>query len=92
MYDPTACNTSDAGWMQLTDVGGLPNCEGGYDGVFDMSGNVWEWTNSCNGQGECQRRGGSLFSNGPNARCGIDSLRPRDFRADSQGFRCCSSN
>lgn len=92
MYDPTACNTSDAGWNQLTDVGGLPNCEGGYDGIFDMSGNVWEWTNSCNDQNECQRRGGSWFSNGPNARCGIDSLRARNFRADSQGFRCCDSN
>jgi hypothetical protein len=91
MYDPTACNTSDAGWMQLTDVGGLPNCVGGYDGIYDMSGNVWEWTNSCNEQGECQRRGGSLFSNGPNARCAIDSLRARDFRADSQGFRCCDT-
>ena len=91
MYDPTACNTSDAGWNQLTDVGGLPNCEGGFDGLFDMSGNVWEWTNSCNDQNECQRRGGSLFSNGPNSRCGIDSLRTRDYRADSQGFRCCDS-
>jgi sulfatase modifying factor 1 len=89
MYDSSACNTIDAGWNQLTDVGGLPNCQGGYEGIFDMSGNVWEWTNSCNDLGECQRRGGSLFSNGPNARCAIDSVRPRDFREDSQGFRCC---
>jgi hypothetical protein len=91
MYDPTACNTSDAGWNQLTDVAGLPNCEGGYDGIFDMSGNVWEWTNSCNDQDECQRRGGSRFSNGPNSRCAIDSLRPRNLRDESQGFRCCGS-
>ncbi|MFO7567066.1 MAG: SUMF1/EgtB/PvdO family nonheme iron enzyme [Enhygromyxa sp.] len=89
-YDPSACNTQDAEWEQLTDVGGLPTCEGGYPGVFDMSGNVWEWTNACNDQGECRRRGGSMYSNAVNARCGIDSVRSRDFRADSQGFRCCS--
>jgi formylglycine-generating enzyme len=91
-YDPNACNTQDAEWGQLTDVGGLPTCQGGYDGIYDMSGNVWEWTNSCNDQNECRRRGGSLYSNAVNARCGIDSVRSRDYRADSQGFRCCADN
>ncbi len=91
-YDPNACNTIDAGLGDLVEVGSLATCEGGYSGLFDMSGNVWEWTNACNDQGECRRRGGSHFSDGPTSRCGLDSVRARDFRANGQGFRCCDSN
>jgi len=91
LYDSDACNTIDAGFEQRTDVGSLPDCEGGYPGIYDMSGNVWEWTNACNDQDDCRRRGGSYFSDANTTRCFIDSLRARDFRNNNQGFRCCET-
>ncbi|MCA9681947.1 MAG: SUMF1/EgtB/PvdO family nonheme iron enzyme, partial [Myxococcales bacterium] len=46
-YDPSACNGDDAAQDGLWPVGSMPSCEGGVTGLFDMSGNVWEWTNAC---------------------------------------------
>ncbi|MCA9687728.1 MAG: SUMF1/EgtB/PvdO family nonheme iron enzyme, partial [Myxococcales bacterium] len=45
-YDPVRCNGED-GVADLLPVGAEGPCEGGYAFLFDMSGNVWEWTNAC---------------------------------------------
>ncbi|KIG12951.1 hypothetical protein DB30_00907 [Enhygromyxa salina] len=97
LYVGDSCNTMDADFGQRTPVGSIASCEGGYAGLFDMSGNVWEWTNACDNdpmvpvdQQECRRRGGSYFSAGATTRCGIDSVRPRNQRNSSVGFRCCN--
>ncbi len=41
------------------------NCEGGYSGLYDMSGNVAEWEDSCTGTSggtdQCLSRGGSYL-------------------------------
>ena len=95
LYNPDACNTLDFGAEELVEVGSLPDCEGGLAGIFDMSGNVWEWTNACNDVGEqdqddeCRRRGGSYFSGINITQCGVDSIRPRGDRNPGVGFRCC---
>jgi formylglycine-generating enzyme required for sulfatase activity len=97
-YNGDACNTMDAGLGSRIGVGSLLTCEGGYPGVFDMSGNVWEWTNSCDDDGMlapneqmCRQRGGSYFSTDVTSRCGSDSLKARSHRNVNLGIRCCSA-
>ncbi|MFV8754298.1 formylglycine-generating enzyme family protein [Nannocystaceae bacterium ST9] len=97
-YDPLACNGLDAGFEQLIQVGSLADCEGGYPGIFDMAGNVWEWENSCipnpmvMPQSElCQQRGGSYFSDSLSMLCSADTPRARNFRNHNVGFRCCDT-
>jgi formylglycine-generating enzyme required for sulfatase activity len=94
-YDKTKCNTQGNG---PTDVGWYVDCVGGYPGLFDMSGNVQEWEDSCNnGAGEaasddgCAFRGGAFFT-GKGSGCALDPQRigSRDFVAGDVGFRCCS--
>lgn len=46
-FDAKACNGQGPGVGDTVPVGTTPTCEGGYAGVFDLSGNVAEWINSC---------------------------------------------
>ncbi|MDX2021520.1 MAG: MopE-related protein [Deltaproteobacteria bacterium] len=83
----TACKTADLG------------SENGEQAVFDMSGNVSEWTEDCpgtlSGRNIYTIRGGDFTSDYYN---GISSLRcnftavgvPLDYKHPSTGFRCCS--
>jgi len=96
-YKKFACNGDEQGVDAVVPVGSLLDCEGGVDGVWDMSGNLWEWTNACAEEPgiepwehDCQRRGGSFHSSTDLMRCGVDSRRHRGYREDSTGFRCCS--
>ncbi|NVB42898.1 SUMF1/EgtB/PvdO family nonheme iron enzyme [Pseudenhygromyxa sp. WMMC2535] len=95
-YEPEACNGGDAGLDDLQAVGSMASCEGGLSGLFDMSGNVWEWTDACEVSGgdfdtPCRRRGGSRHSDEDNLRCAVNSTRPRSDRDNAVGFRCCVS-
>jgi formylglycine-generating enzyme required for sulfatase activity len=67
----------------------------GYEGVYDMSGNVREWEDSCNGsmgkEDRCRLRGGSFYTDADYLRCdgGVDGSR--GDRCEEIGFRCCSA-
>ena len=80
---------------QTVAAGSLGSCvtsANGYAGVYDLSGNVREWEDSCTGSGPmatCRLRGGAFWDQGPLA-CGRDDGDQRASAALYVGFRCCS--
>lgn len=80
----------------MRDVKELTTCEGGYPGLFDMSGNAWEWEDSCDADGadpaktSCSIRGGD-FSEGPSTMGCASSVSQDRIGPGRFGFRCCSN-
>jgi formylglycine-generating enzyme required for sulfatase activity len=96
-YDAQTCNGGDYGadGVGPEPVGSIASCVGGYPGIYDMSGNVWEWEDSCNGDaGEadlCRARGGAFGNGAEFHRCDWDAFSPaRNFNSGPTGIRCCS--
>ena len=103
-YDGTACVGADHGADRPTAVP-TASCQGGYDGVFDLSGNVSEWENSCAASSsfsdQCLYRGGSYLDldtgTSPTLLCNSGSAttpksvsKARSTRSKEIGFRCCA--
>lgn len=69
-------------------------CEGGYPGLFGMSGNVWEWEDSCNGtmgkDDSCLSRAGSFLGEVNDLACDSAYPRLRSNPFTDVGFRCCA--
>jgi formylglycine-generating enzyme required for sulfatase activity len=87
--------------VQTTDVlqpvGDATACHGSsapFDGVFDLSGNVGEWVDSCDAyvgaEDSCHRRGGSHISLVAELKCQDDSWSDRQQATGRIGFRCCA--
>jgi sulfatase modifying factor 1 len=102
-YSPDACIGSDSGFSRPAAVP-TPSCQGGYDGVFDMSGNVSEWEDSCAANSgltdQCLYRGGSyldldtgttptLLCNSGTSATPKAASKARSTRDKEIGFRCC---
>jgi formylglycine-generating enzyme required for sulfatase activity len=91
-------NTSDpSDDNQKAPVGSFADCEGGFPGIFDMQGNVNEWTDRCEpgvGTGEelCMARGGNTYGTADYWRCNnLVSKAPRNDPGSRQtGVRCCA--
>lgn len=100
-YDPAACAGTDGGSAGARPVGSMRRCEGGYAGLFDLSGNVSEWDDVCEsgvgagdqataGAGDaCSVRGGSAYFRGEMGCADVVGAR-RDTALVSVGFRCCA--
>jgi formylglycine-generating enzyme len=91
-YDGQSCNGKDKGIATTVAVGSLSTCQSsvsGYVGVYDLSGNVWEWEDSCSGG--CRVRGGSFsYSTILGLRCDHSNVVDRSSRESDIGFRRCS--
>jgi formylglycine-generating enzyme required for sulfatase activity len=92
--DKTACNIDSVHSNGPLPAGGSPKCEGGYDGIFDMVGNLQEWEDICSesdagaAKEMCRVRGGDFRDQGWNCRGTWPGTR--DSTVDWIGFRCCS--
>jgi formylglycine-generating enzyme required for sulfatase activity len=93
VYDRDACNGVERGAGDALPVGQLADCEGGYPGIFDLSGNIWEWEDACDGfdgASNCRMRGGSFNDVAFGLRCSADPIPGRLSHANDLGFRCCA--
>jgi formylglycine-generating enzyme required for sulfatase activity len=66
----------------------------GYSGVYDLSGNLTEWEDSCERHGGgvfCRQRGGPFRYGTSYLSCGSDAYYYSYETRDFVGFRCCSS-
>jgi formylglycine-generating enzyme required for sulfatase activity len=100
-YNPHFCNGYDY-WgsnskFATVPVGSLPNCQAPsgspYRGVFDLSGNVKEWEDHCDGLGQeanCRIRGGSSTNIRWDMTCPFGGNLSRNAPSFDTGFRCCS--
>jgi formylglycine-generating enzyme len=80
-------------------VGTMTSCTSstpGYTGIVDLSGNVWEWEDSCwtslGALDECRLRGGARGSNGTDGSMGCAFANSTWERGNANadfGFRCC---
>jgi formylglycine-generating enzyme required for sulfatase activity len=89
-YSGTTCN-GEAG--TTAPVASMPGCQSpttGYEGVYDLSGNVWEWEDSCKPD-YCRLRGGWFSHYDYSLRCDFDLFNAwGSSSGKSIGFRCCA--
>ncbi len=99
-HDPAACRGADEDMWAWIDVGSLSTCqspESEYAGIYDLSGNVMEWEDSCDADAgpddHCRVRGGSFNYSADGLRCdmGENLLFARSAYYVGVGFRCCAS-
>ena len=101
-YDGQTCNGGNSGLLTTASVGTLDGCQSsvaGYTGVYDQSGNAWEWEDACDAvvgaQDGCRLRGGAHDYDASGLRCDVDNYLMSTYfvRGDvhpTVGFRCCS--
>ena len=95
VYEPRCQNGTPDGTVR--DVA-VPDCEGGYPRLFDMSGNVEEWEDACRpaivpGDSAgfyCSLRGGGYAGHSSDVRCDTTTnSAPHSYMTPQIGFRCC---
>ncbi len=88
-YDHRKCNT---GTKKLGRSGSFPHCSSSHK-IFDLSGNVTEWTDSrwdANIKNKVIR-GGSWINKNKDTSCTLRVSSSPDIQSPVLGFRCCKS-
>ena len=91
-YVEGKCNTEKS-WTNRSEAapsgsfGGCRNVSGS-NALFDMIGNVAEWT-ELEDKGKCQTVKGGYWSYGSKANCGVGVCLDPGFKLIFIGFRCC---
>lgn len=95
-FNDQVCNGEGYGAGAALPVATLDGCQptvAGFEGVYDLSGNVSEWEDSCDvadgGSGDCRVRGGSFLGDIYYLRCDSDYAYTPGFQVSAIGFRCC---
>lgn len=97
-FNPTACNGYENGKETTVPSGTMKQCVGGDTGLFDMSGNLREWTDDQRGKTAENVpiyvvRGGAYHTPVEGLTCNFElSQAVADVVLPAIGFRCCSSN
>jgi formylglycine-generating enzyme required for sulfatase activity len=95
-YAAGTCN-DNSGPVTPVDVGATAECEGGYPGIFDMSGNIEELTAECwdTAVPGCMRRGGGFYHSDAGGdvylACTSAYYNDRAFQSPTSGLRCCAA-
>jgi len=87
VFDPARANTAESKLNQTSPVHQYPH-GATPESVWDLAGNVWEWTAQINKDGSVPIRGGSAWNEAKHATA---SSRLRNLplnRLSSRGFRC----
>ncbi len=90
-YQSGRCNDVSSSTSGPFFTSGYPTCSGNWTGelpMYDMSGNVAEWEDSCSGT-QCSSRGGDWNANSTTAACGSLAKAAISARDQHRGFRCC---
>lgn len=91
LYSKFACvGLDNTNYYLPQNVGTQPVCQGGYSLIYDMSGNVSEWEDSCSTGGACAARGGHYLSSQSAIACAAVATFGRMTTDKSRGFRCCA--
>lgn len=90
-FESGACGGAEAG-APVENVGLPTQCVGGVPGLYNMSGNVWEWIDSCDSTDPsafCHGVGGAYDSTSSELECTSMRAWTRTAAALNFGIRCC---
>jgi formylglycine-generating enzyme required for sulfatase activity len=87
-FSSATCGGMAAG-SQISNVKTPAACTGGFPGLYNMSGNVWEWTDACSLGGSCYTMGGAFDGTTTDLECVSNRSWAKNGYAGNIGIRCC---